>query len=267
MSTKKKILIPWSGGADSTALISMAIDFGHTAVCASFTCGQPHTQIKAEEEARQRLFPLLEELKRDGAMLYYAYSYLEVDTCRTKSPAKQLPAWFFHLACMMEVDDDKRIYDEIHLGYVLNDDAAYTVTHLSMAWNHLCRAMYGIDIDPPKLKFPLLQYRKGTVLQYLQKKGLLEHVHFCELPQLYDDGWRPCDQCPSCDRHNGAIANLQMHNKARYLGDLLVDYDHTSEALARKEADRLSSQGKSNETTEQTPQHDDDVSELVDVTG
>jgi phage I-like protein len=35
-----------------------------------------------------------------------------------------------------------------------------------------------------------------------------------------------CEQCPSCYKHNKALAERELHMGMRWRGDLLVDYDH-----------------------------------------
>jgi 7-cyano-7-deazaguanine synthase in queuosine biosynthesis len=265
---RKNVLIAWSGGVDSTALVARAVELGHRVHVVSLSCGQPHTQQKAEAEARRRLRPKLEAMAPSGhTNITTVLSYLEVNTGQTKAPMTQFTGWFYHLTSLMQTDQDgKYNFDEVHIGYVMGDDAASSATHMAYAWDHFCRALHGNDIDPPKLMFPLLRQRKGHVMRYLRACGLLDDVHVCELPQLYDDGWRACAQCPACHRHAGALANVEMHENARWLGNLLHDYDHTSDAKAAR-GELTNTLDEIDEEVKQTPQYDVHPGEPVDPAG
>ncbi|MND88191.1 7-cyano-7-deazaguanine synthase [compost metagenome] len=226
MADSKRILIPWSGGADSTLLVAEAMRRQERIWYCSFEAGQPHTQIEAEELARVRLEDKLKRRFAESPELHRHRSKLVLDTSGTNMPMKQLPAWIMHLITMVADNGGNYYFDEIHLGYLLNDDAAYTAGPLQQAWHYLCLAIYGLDREPPKLKFPLLRLRKGQVLQELTSLGVLDLVSVCELPQLYDEGWRQCGECPSCRKHNNAITELDALNNIRWCGHLLVNYDH-----------------------------------------
>jgi 7-cyano-7-deazaguanine synthase in queuosine biosynthesis len=226
MADSKRILIPWSGGADSTLLIAEALRAKDRIWYCTFEAGQPNTQIMAEAVAREKLEERLKRRFAEAPEMHLHRSKLVLDTSGTNLPMKQLPAWFMHLITMVADKSGQFYFDEIHLGYLLNDDAAYSLSNLKLAWHHMCLAVYGIDRDPPKLMFPLLRYRKGQVLAELTQLGLIDLISICELPQLYDDGWRQCNECPSCHKHNTAKAVDDLHNGMRWRGDLLVDYDH-----------------------------------------
>lgn len=259
---EKRVLILWSGGVDSTVLVDMALEKKHKVYWASLECGQPHTQIRAETAARTKLEKRFLELYPEASVMERVRSLLEVDTSKTKMPVKQLSGWLFHLVSMTTADEHGYRYDEVHVGYLLNDDAAASAVHLAKAFEYACRAINGDDFDPPKMRFPLLRYRKGTLIKHLRQKGLLQHVHVCELPSLHDDGWHQCNQCPACHRHNNAEAEVKMYEDARYLGNLLCDWDKTT-ATQTANAERLDRlKDLTNETSEQTPQHDDDLSQL-----
>lgn len=246
----KRVLVPWSGGADSTVVILAALEAKHRVWYASFDCKQPHTQQKAEAQARETMIPLIKKRYGEDANFYPAESRLEIDIRYTDSPATQMPAWFMHALCMVANKNREYIFDEVHMGYVLGDDSAMSMPHLKIAFEHMCRALYNIDRDPPKLMFPMCRMRKGGILESLKAFGLHQHVWVCELPQLYDDGWRACGQCVSCHKHAGAEADMSVHRLWAY--NLLHNYDHRTPTEDK---------GPTNEASEQTPQHDDDVSQ------
>lgn len=257
MSDEKKcVLIPWTGGLDSTALMVMGMKAGHRIYYVHLDGGQPETQQKAEKEACRNISNKFYELFKDQVKPHMVRTRLTIDPRHTGMPTTQMPAWFMHLLTLLAPRHLDRPYDEIQMGYVLGDDAAYACTHLAIAFEHMAKAIYGLDYQPPKLTFPLMGYRKGTLIEYLREHKLENMISYCELPQLYDDGWRPCTVCVSCRRHHRALEDLREHNEAKNLVHLMIRYDHRtkpedsqSEESALDAIRRLAEGDISNEST------------------
>jgi 7-cyano-7-deazaguanine synthase in queuosine biosynthesis len=187
--------------------------------------GQPATQVKAEKEAIEKIMRTMHKRFPDQPAPRFIRSMLKVDASQTMMPVKQLPAWFMHLVSMVSNTSTDEYFDEVHLGYVLNDDAAYACVPLAAAFEHLCKAIYGLEFNPPRLVFPVLRFRKGALLELIEQYKLEDVISYCELPQLYDEGWRPCGLCAACYRHLRIRADWKNANDARYLGHRMINYD------------------------------------------
>lgn len=205
----KNILIPWSGGMDSTYLITHSLKHGYRTNYTTFNAGQAKHTIHAENRAIQKLKKAIHE-KYPNQKLINRISDLEVNFAKTKSPFKQLPAWIFNLLGMVGENGPK--YDEFWLGYVPGDDAAYTVGYLEQAWEPLVKAIYGPTSDIPKLMFPIITTRKSEIYDRLEEEGLLEMVWYCELAQysVSEDVYHVCGVCPSCFRHQQTQRDIEQ---------------------------------------------------------
>jgi 7-cyano-7-deazaguanine synthase in queuosine biosynthesis len=227
MSDEKKcVLIPWTGGLDSTALMVMAMKAEHRVYYVHMDGGQPETQQRAEKGACREITNRFFDLFPGRIQPKLVRTRLKIDPRETGMPMTQLPAWFMHLIALLAPRHLDRPYDEIQMGYVLGDDAAYACTHMAIAFEHLAKAIYGLDYNPPKLTFPIMGYRKGALLQLMEEHKLENLLSYCELPQLYDEGWRPCTVCVSCRRHERVKEDAKIYQDAKHLGHLLCRYDH-----------------------------------------
>jgi len=218
---QKRILIPWSGGVDSTMLMYDAIRSGAQVSHVHLEAGQPEGAVAVEAN---RLGVLKRELmqaviKTLGDKPYHyptpVACMATMNLASTDMPFKQMPCWFMMLLSMIGNLDCKPLYDEVHLGYVLNDDASASFTDLSLAWHHLAKAIYGINFVPPLLKAPLLQTRKCHLIKDLDDLKLLPFIWYCELPQMVNGVPTECGLCPSCIRHMRSLEDLSLDREFR----------------------------------------------------
>ena len=214
----KNILIPWSGGMDSTYLMLESLKNNHTTYYTTLDGGQAWLTGYAERKAVQALRRQLVELFPERTIIR-VHSELEVNFSQTSCPFKQLPAWLFHVLGLL----GKYKFDEIWLGYVMGDDAAYTLGYLEQAWEPLVKALYGPYYVIPKLMMPIAITRKTTIYSVLTEHGLLENTWHCELaqPTEVEGEYAPCGLCPSCLRHTHTLAEINNNgayqNKASML--------------------------------------------------
>lgn len=213
---KKRILIPWSGGVDSTVLMYEAIKAGHRVSHVHLEAGQPEAAHLVEA---RRLGPLKSELMRiiGVEMGTTPYHYPAQVSCaafvkmgNTNMPYKQLPSWFIMLMSMLADRNGVALYDEVHLGYVLNDDAAPAFNSLTKAWHYLAKAIYSDTFTPPVLMAPAISTRKSHLIARLETLMLLPYVWYCELPQPGVTDPEPCGYCPSCVRHRRAVEDNHL---------------------------------------------------------
>lgn len=232
---EKRILIPWSTGVDSTVLVLHGVRDGYRVCYVHLKCDQPRNAYQVESErlpALKRAIIEKVQSRKDSRgesspvlKPFERFSHATVSLSSTPMPYKQLPAWFMHLMSMI----GKEEYEEVQMGYLLNDDAAPACADLAQAWYHLAKAIYGLNFKVPPLTFPLLRHRKHELIDELEHWGILDLVWWCELPQFYDDGRRPCEHCPSCIRHRRALEDkLLLSEFNRKFTDLAVNYDRTS---------------------------------------
>ncbi len=214
---KKRILIPWSGGVDSTGLIIEAMKSGHIPYYVHLDCNQPEAARRTErirlDDLRLALIEAVER-KHGGSIKLYKprqlHSTAKINFSETDMPLKQLPAWFMHLVSMVADKRGEPEFEEVQMGYVMGDDAAGALSHLAEAFRHLCIAVHGLNFEPPKLTFPLITTRKSQIIGFLKSYDLQDKIWYCELPQLYDSGPIPCERWPSCVKHRRAVEDIRL---------------------------------------------------------
>lgn len=222
---------------DSTVLVLHAVRDGHRVCYTHLKCDQPKNAYQVEAERLPALKRAIVEKvqarkeRRGEPPLtetpFHRHSKAELNFSSTKMPYKQMPAWFMHLITM--IGDHE--YDEVQMGYVLNDDAAKSVSDLAQAWHYLAKAIYGLDFKVPPLTFPILHHRKHELIAELEFWELIDLIWWCELPQFWDDGPRPCEYCPSCVKHRRSVEDKQLNREFNNrCTNLMVNYDHTTKS-------------------------------------
>jgi hypothetical protein len=78
-------------------------------------------------------------------------------------------------------------YDEVHIGYIMNDSALSYIKEILSFWKSLFSFSYpGYDYGIPKLMFPLQKYHKETILSRLRNYNysILYSCWTCEDPHI-----------------------------------------------------------------------------------
>ena len=186
---RKKILVLWSGGLDSTYLVYMLLQQGHT-VCASYVELQNNdSKVRAE---RRAIESLLKEFKKYPYFKYVGTAAtIEINGDAKKLRYRQTLLWL--LAAAYKIDPT---YDEVTFGYVMNDDMISYLEDIRNIWNSFSALSYD---GLPKLSFYLTKEKKSDVYNLLPEK-FRRHVVWCELPHKVQDRFISCGKCIPCKR-------------------------------------------------------------------
>jgi hypothetical protein len=126
------------------------------------------------------------EIKRE----YFKSGKLEAEYGADGLHFAQMPFWI--------MSGLRAVTDEVHIGYVMNDDAISYLGDIQKIWNsYKC-----IHDKLPKLKFPLAKLNKEIIKSQLPD-SLFQEVFSCENPHLTIDekSFVECGTCVSCNKN------------------------------------------------------------------
>ena len=101
-------------------------------------------------------------------------------------------------------------YDEVHIGYIMQDAAISFIPEIRAFWKSLFAFSFPDTQDVPKLLFPLSKYHKTTVIQSLRDfdRTILSSCWTCESPNILktrklkngdiEAFIEPCGTCHPC---------------------------------------------------------------------
>ena len=191
---RKKILILWSGGVDSTCLIwrCLADDQYETVLAGYVALDNNPAKTESELWAISRLLPLLQENDK----FVWLGVLLRVEFVKTNPNLafKQMPVWI--LAAIEAIHPP---VDEIGIGYINGPaggpwDASHHLDDLRRIYDAYRPLLHR---DPPALVFPMAHLNKHEVLAELPAR-LAALCVYCEDPVREGDGFRPCGKCRLC---------------------------------------------------------------------
>jgi len=180
-----KYLVPWSGGLDSTCLISNLLSKGHT-VDALYTNINDDAQDKRQLNAVQTMCKEY-FFRYNLALKIYPIAGLALNPVGANSriALQQVPAHIFNI--LKYIDD----HDYVALAYVMNDDAISFLNDIKKIYY----SYQGISNKSlPRMLFPFSKYNKRMVFDMLPTE-LEQHITWCE--SIHRDR---CGVCPSCKR-------------------------------------------------------------------
>lgn len=178
-----KILVPWSGGLDSTYLITHLLAEGHTIDAYYVNINTTSEQSKREQKAIKNMLPYLEQFS-------FEYKGVSVDI-DVNIEGNQILSYQFLWPILLMAGE----YDNIAIGYVMNDDAISWLNELKTLLESYRPFVYVF----PELLTPLTKMRKQEIWNSLND-GLKKHVTWCENK---DKILTSCGQCSSCKRMKG----------------------------------------------------------------
>lgn len=195
---RKKVVVLFSGGLDSTYLIWDNLKRGNKVLPIYIDIGNNDVKTKIEKNRIKLLYDLffdefneLIETPIDVLKLTILYS-LNDDLL-----FKQLPIWLLSILFVQ----DKYI-DEIQIGYVSNDDIVPFVNDI----NKIYKSYKSILNNPTPLKFPLLKKTKYQIANELPEK-YMDLIVSCENPKIENSDnndniikYKPCCCCEPCKR-------------------------------------------------------------------
>lgn len=192
---EKKVLIVWSGGMDSTALLLKAIKekIPFETVYFNITCnsGKAENEIKAREK--------LSALINDQYHVNWSDKIVNIRPERSSALTYPQPfLWITSLVSSVHLSE----YKEIWLGYVSGDGITALKTEFINAYTNLakigqCNSMFEQGV--PEIKIPFIMHEKRELMSYFTDNSLIKHVFFCENQEevtcLEKNSHRKCNPC------------------------------------------------------------------------
>ncbi len=189
---RKTVLIPWSGGMDSTYLIQHYGEQGYEVYAGYIELENNEIKTAMELRAIEKMEPLL-KAKYDFVYLGKIFKVDINAVDQNRLSLSQPLVWLTALAY------NTYWYDEVALGYVLSDQGISWLNDFQDIW----QAFSKLSPSPekwPKLSFPLIKKHKSDMWLEMHK-DIRELCVWCEEP--IDDeiiGWKPCGECAPCKR-------------------------------------------------------------------
>lgn len=196
----KSVLIPWSGGMDSTYLIQWYLEQDYDVYAGYINVKNNGLKSKIEKQTIDKIVPIIQNK-------FPRFSYLgtlfEIDIIHNDSflGLTQPLLWLTTLAF------NTHYYSEIAIGYVMNDCAISFLDDISKVWS----AYKGFAYYPdrwPELKFPLIKKQKYVIWNSMDEE-IRKLCVWCENPKDDEEtGFVICDECGPCKRRkNEGLGN------------------------------------------------------------
>lgn len=187
------ISVLWSGGLDSTYLIQHLLDENSKNIVWASYVELKNNKEKTEMElnAIKKMLPYLNEKYKERFKylgVVCSFDIIKIGNC---SGFAQLPLWISAIISTTSKDVNK-----IAIGYVMNDDA---IAYLP-EFKKIVKSYNAISYNPyPQIIFPIHKYKKHDIIPKLTSE-LLQHVVWCEYPNVVAGEYSACGQCETCRR-------------------------------------------------------------------
>lgn len=218
----KKIGVLFSGGLDSTYLIWKNLKEGNEVYPIYIEIDNNYNKSILEKNRINLLYQkFTEEFNVNHQIKIYPVDYalnVKVNSHGNGLMFKQIPIWIFGVLFQCGID-----YDEIHIGYVMNDDAISYISDIKKIYSSYKSIT---DIQIP-LKFPLVKINKYQMAGELPSK-YFDLVVSCENPIIKESKgveiveYEPCCECEACMK----IISTKYYNKEQFP-------DYYQEAITR----------------------------------
>ena len=203
-----KVMVPLSGGLDSTSLVVSNLEKGNIVVAPYFQIDNNETKVVMEKKTRDmfREHSYFKSFINRGKLIVTDCSP-KVCLCNGNPmdlALTQPAVWLFSL--LYTVDDS---IDEVQLAYVLNDCAVSWINEIQAIW----KAYEGLTQSGklPTLSFPYIKMPKQEVIRVLNNVdyGIAELTWSCEMPV----GEKVCGTCVPCKRRDRDNIPTASHYK------------------------------------------------------
>lgn len=193
MKNRKKILVSFSGGLDSTYLVYDNLKKGyHVNGLYSTIENNPNkvlvetTQICKMSKLFKKEFDHHFDLRYGVTIQINKHNHLTLN---------QTPVWLISLLYAYDGED------EIHVGAVMNDDMLSHLDDIQKIWN----SYRWLSPKLPPLKFPLRKIHKRDIVRNLPEQ-YRELVTYCESPRIIEKEpdlvYGKCGYCHACLRYD-----------------------------------------------------------------
>ena len=119
-------------------------------------------------------------------------------TQKTSFDLIQLVIHLFNISLNLR-DSQRDFYNEINIGYVMNDCAVSYIKEIEEVYINLCKFTFKYDGEKyPELKFPLIKYDKVIISDLLPVK-YHRFIWTCENPIVENNKYiKRCGECDTC---------------------------------------------------------------------
>jgi hypothetical protein len=226
---EKNILIPWSGGFDSTALVLGNLLKGNKVSVYRVNIENNELQNKTEEVAFEKMFNLLSK-KFENSLFRLEDPLFRVTGKFGKYYLPQAIPLIVGAVFMSSCH-----YDEIQMAYIMNDDAISFEEEIKSLF-----ASFQVLISEklPPLVFPLKKVNKKCIIEFLRFESigrkLIDYISFCEHPH---DNLKPCGMCTKCKKMKETVLFERFfpeeYEKKAVLAEKLFPEDHEEKVEAK----------------------------------
>jgi len=187
-----KVLIPFSGGLDSTYTLYRNVLSGNEVTAAYFEITNNSYKTSIEKRQTRRIIDLISEMY--GVRVNMSHPcQIGLDT--TSFSLVQCVTWVYSLFSITNFMS----YDEVHISYVTGDDAIGYIQDIQnlydsmIAFTEIKRDSFGEQKKYPKLVFPLVKTSKEDII-HLLPQNIIDLCYSCENPSgmPYDCDCVPC---------------------------------------------------------------------------
>jgi 7-cyano-7-deazaguanine synthase in queuosine biosynthesis len=187
---RKRVLIPWSGGMDSTYLIQLYSELGYDVYAGYIEVTNNLHKPAMEKRAIKKLRPLMDKYRfcYNGVM-----STITVDRADGELGLGQPLLWLTPLAYQT------RHYDEVAIGYVSGDCAVSYIDDMRAVWKAYSGFSQSTEFFP-EITFPLIKLTKQEIWNKMDPE-IRELCVYCEDPSDDEElGFVICGECTPCKR-------------------------------------------------------------------
>jgi 7-cyano-7-deazaguanine synthase in queuosine biosynthesis len=209
------VLIPWSGGMDSTYLVYKAIMSGCIVTTAYYKIENNDLKVEAELKARGEMMDYFRNLAREHGTRYNDLGVtfsVNIDYNRPVGQFTQTPLWVLASAYCAGP------FDYVAMGFVQGDE---TISW-QKEYNHLFDAYKRIQHDfvkPPKVKliYPISRTKKDAIYYHLPDE-IKRKTWTCEYPTKIGESLYECGHCKTCNTHkdNAGSVNYPVPDIREY---------------------------------------------------
>lgn len=194
-SQPKNILILFSGGLDSTALLYKQLTETKNNIKVAYVDIKNNVnKTIAEKKSRTKILNILNKQYPHRIETIPDNVELGIPTGNYSCYGlPQLNIWLFSAVYLC------RHIDEMHIGYVCGDEAISFIDDIQRTWRAI--QILHPELKNTNLKFPLKKHLK-TELYHGLPSDIREHLHWCENPKINDNDIINCNKCRSCLRWN-----------------------------------------------------------------
>lgn len=186
----KDVFVLWSGGLDSTFLVEKNLIDGNSVTVGYAKLNNNEKKTEKELASIKKMLGIFKTRCPGTVRDLGVISEHLFNLGSGNLTLKQLPVWINSLLYL------DRNYEEIQIGYTMNDDAISYIPDIHKIYDAY-RGLMTRDMSP--ITFPLMKQKKADTL-YLISDDIRKLIVFCE-----DERSDFCGTCHSCLRMKDTI--------------------------------------------------------------